>query len=490
PFICASKRSLVQSKNVQENIKDHNTCKRVIINVSGLHFETQLRTLNQFPDTLLGEASRRNQYFDPHRDEFFFDRNRPSFEAILYYYQSGGRLRRPTNVPLDVFATEIQFFDLGQDTMNKFWNDEGFVTKIRPLPENEIQCKIWLTFDEPSSSIFARFIAIISLSAILISIIVFCMETLPEYKHYNIFNDTVHNSTIMIEDETPELGEPFFIIESACVAWFTFELIVRFISCPNKTDFFMGDTMNMIDIMAILPYFITLPNILSEVYLKTGSENPNLLQDHGDDDHQIMTLSVLRVLRLVRVFRIFKLTRYSKGLRLIGRALKASTKELALLIFFLFIGIVLFASAVYFAEAGQEDSHFESIPDAFWWAVVTMTTVGYGDMIPIGVWGKIVGTITAIAGVITCALPVSVICSNFDFFYNRQTDHEGMLSQNFDHVHICPCNSSKADALSCKMAIEGAYINNNGNDITINNNDNNNNNYLSVNISNNKNINQ
>ena len=57
--------------------------------ISGLKFETQLRTLNQFPDTLLGDPSRRIRYFDPLRNEYFFDRNRPSFDAILYYYQSG-----------------------------------------------------------------------------------------------------------------------------------------------------------------------------------------------------------------------------------------------------------------------------------------------------------------------------------------------------------------------------------------------------------------
>lgn len=57
--------------------------------VSGLRFETQLRTLNQFPDTLLGDPARRLRYFDPLRNEYFFDRNRPSFDAILYYYQSG-----------------------------------------------------------------------------------------------------------------------------------------------------------------------------------------------------------------------------------------------------------------------------------------------------------------------------------------------------------------------------------------------------------------
>lgn len=59
--------------------------------VSGLRFETQLRTLNQFPDTLLGDPSRRLRYFDPLRNEYFFDRNRPSFDAILYYYQSGSK---------------------------------------------------------------------------------------------------------------------------------------------------------------------------------------------------------------------------------------------------------------------------------------------------------------------------------------------------------------------------------------------------------------
>uniref|UniRef100_A0A8D8HTJ5 Potassium voltage-gated channel protein Shaker n=1 Tax=Culex pipiens TaxID=7175 RepID=A0A8D8HTJ5_CULPI len=68
---------------------DHDFCERVVINVSGLRFETQLRTLNQFPDTLLGDPDRRLRYFDPLRNEYFFDRNRPSFDAILYYYQSG-----------------------------------------------------------------------------------------------------------------------------------------------------------------------------------------------------------------------------------------------------------------------------------------------------------------------------------------------------------------------------------------------------------------
>ncbi|XP_035238544.1 potassium voltage-gated channel subfamily A member 2 isoform X1 [Anguilla anguilla] len=119
---------------------DHECCERVVINISGLRFETQLKTLSQFPETLLGDPKKRMRYFDPLRNEYFFDRNRPSFDAILYYYQSGGRIRRPVNVPIDIFSEEIRFYELGEEAMEKFREDEGFIKEEeRPLPSNEFQ---------------------------------------------------------------------------------------------------------------------------------------------------------------------------------------------------------------------------------------------------------------------------------------------------------------------------------------------------------------
>ncbi|XP_033621845.1 potassium voltage-gated channel subfamily A member 5, partial [Fukomys damarensis] len=313
---------------------------RVVINVSGLRFETQLRTLALFPDTLLGDPAKRLRHFDPLRNEYFFDRHRPSFDAILYYYQSGGRLRRPLfrQPPVPHRSAPAPGA-----------NGSGLGPTVAPL--------------------------------------------LPR-----------------------TLADPFFIVETTCVVWFTFELLVRFSTCPSKAEF-SRNIMNIIDIVAIFPYFITLGTELAE-------QQPGGGGGGGQNGQQAMSLAILRVIRLVRVFRIFKLSRHSKGLQILGQTLQASMRELGLLIFFLFIGVILFSSAVYFAEADNQGTHFSSIPDAFWWAVVTMTTVGYGDMRPITMGGKIVGSLCAIAGVLTIALPVPVIVSNFNYFYHRETEHE------------------------------------------------------------------
>ena len=98
-----------------------------------------------------------------------------------------------------------------------------------------------------------------------------------------------------------------------------------------------------------------------------------------------------------------------------------SSKELTLLVFFLVLGMVIFASLVYYAERLHTNpkNDFKSIPEGLWWAVVTMTTVGYGDMVPKTYAGIIVGSLCALSGVLVIALPVPVIVSNFSMFYSH-----------------------------------------------------------------------
>ena len=121
------------------------------------------------------------------------------------------------------------------------------------------------------------------------------------------------------------------------------------------------------------------------------------------------------------ILRLFKLTRHSPGLKILIHTFKASSKELTLLVFFLVLGMVIFASLVYYAERLHTNpkNDFKSIPEGLWWAVVTMTTVGYGDMVPKTYAGIIVGSLCALSGVLVIALPVPVIVSNFSMFYSH-----------------------------------------------------------------------
>ena len=225
------------------------------------------------------------------------------------------------------------------------------------------------------------------------------------------------NTTISEDDDLSyQRGriQPWFSLELCCIVWFTVEYSVRLLSSPRKIKF-VTSFLNLVDLLAIVPYFVILA-------INSGGE--------------ATPLSVLRVVRLVRVFRIFKLSRHSMSLQILGNTLKASIRELGMLIFFLCLGILVFSSALYYAETNTStttvngvdsslyghnttNDTFESIPDAFWYSVVTMTTVGYGDKTPTTLVGKLIGSLCAITGVLTLALPVPVIVSNFEFFYKR-----------------------------------------------------------------------
>ena len=363
----------------------------VRINVCGMFFETLERTLMKFPNTLLGDRIKREQYYIRSRDSYFFDRNRHAFEAILFYYQSGGVLIRPRNIPMSLFAEEVSFFELGEEVFFKLQEDEGYIhDRKREEPKRKWQQKLWNLFEYPETSLAARVLSIWSVFIITLSISLFCLETLPALATHS--NRTDYKPNTASENR---FREPWFTFELSCIAWFTFEYIMRLISspCPWK---FLKSILNFIDLLAILPYFITL----------------------SFDAFNTAPLSVLRVVRLVRAFRIFKLSRHSLGLRILGYTLKASLSELGMLCFFLVLGIILFSSAIFYAEQGHNDQ-FQSIPDTFWFSLVTMTTVGYGDKVPKTLIGKLLGSMCAIVGVLMIALPVPVIVSNFEFFYKR-----------------------------------------------------------------------
>lgn len=225
------------------------------------------------------------------------------------------------------------------------------------------------------------------LGLIVISAIVTVVETIPG----------LHK-----KDEEVWYGlECFFVIN------FTIEFVCRIACCPNYGAFFTSG-MNYIDMVSILPFYVDL--------MAGGSETD---------------LSVLRVLRLGRSLRLMKLSRYSRGIRLVTNAMEQSLDALQLFFFLLSIVMVVCSSAIYYTERGEYNeasgywervdpmtdtkgiSPFQSIPQSFWWCIVTLTTVGYGDAYPITYAGQLVGTITMLLGLIMLALPLSIIGTNF-----------------------------------------------------------------------------
>jgi len=100
---------------------------------------------------------------------------------------------------------------------------------------------------------------------------------------------------------------------------------------------------------------------------------------------------------------------------------KASVEGLSMFLVALTVSMLVYSSALYYAEVSVPDSQIESIPDAFWWAIITMTTVGYGDKVPKGPLGRIIGAACAISGILTLAIPVPIIAGHFNRFYSHRT---------------------------------------------------------------------
>ncbi|KAM7353349.1 potassium voltage-gated channel shaker cognate w isoform 2-T4 [Cochliomyia hominivorax] len=412
---------------------------RVVLNVGGIRHETYKATLKKIPATRLSKLTEALANYDPLLNEYFFDRHPGVFAQVLNYYRTG-KLHYPTDVCGPLFEEELEFWGLDsnqvepccwmtytqhrdtQETLavldrldldtekpseeelaRKFGFEEDYYKGTLSWWQ-EIKPRIWSLFDEPYSSNAAKIIGVVSVFFICISILSFCLKTHPDMRVPYIVNKTVltsnGSSAWYLEKTQTNAHIAFFYIECVCNAWFTFEILVRFISSPNKCDF-IKSSVNIIDYIATLSFYIDL------VLQRFASHLENA--------------DILEFFSIIRIMRLFKLTRHSSGLKILIQTFRASAKELTLLVFFLVLGIVIFASLVYYAERIQTNPHndFNSIPLGLWWALVTMTTVGYGDMVPKTYIGMFVGALCALAGVLTIALPVPVIVSNFAMYYSH-----------------------------------------------------------------------
>jgi voltage-gated potassium channel len=207
------------------------------------------------------------------------------------------------------------------------------------------------------------------------------------------------NVTALVLESIPGLaashGRAFYWIELVSAVLFTLEYAVRLWTAPEHARY-----RGLSDGAARRAYAVSpgaLLDFLATVPLYTA------LLGYGD----------LKILLLFRLLRFFKLGRYSPGMASLGAALNAERKALAAC-FVILIGVMLLAAtAMHFAEHDVQPEKFGTIPDAMWWAIITLTTVGYGDVFPVSAAGKVVASLTAVMGLVMLALPVGIIATAF-----------------------------------------------------------------------------
>uniref|UniRef100_A0A8C4QFD4 Potassium voltage-gated channel, subfamily G, member 2 n=1 Tax=Eptatretus burgeri TaxID=7764 RepID=A0A8C4QFD4_EPTBU len=446
----------------------------VVLNVGGFRYVVPVSTLADFPSSRLGRLCSCRSLdallelcddYDVARNEFFFDRHPGAFRAIMSFLRAG-RLRSAREMCALAFRDELRYWGVDEAALEVCCRQRLLRVEEDVLEnQREVEGVLWdagttsnpkITegvqgdgesrrlsqlmeqlrdmVEDPQSGLPGKVFACLSIIFVAITAVSLCLSTMPDLR---------------AEEDKGECSQKcynIFVVETVCVAWFSFEFLLRLIQARSKWQF-VRDPLNAIDVAAILPFYVTL--IVNAVPAET--DNGRSIGGGGSSYLEKVGL-LLRVMRALRILYVMRLARHSLGLQTLGLTIRRCTRELGLLLLFMCVAMALFAPLVFLAEtelsggssdedegqglhkeAEQSNIHdFSSIPTCYWWAIISMTTVGYGDMVPRSIAGQVVALSSILSGILLMAFPVTSIFHTFSRVYIEL--REGQLRRNLQEL--------------------------------------------------------
>ncbi len=235
------------------------------------------------------------------------------------------------------------------------------------------------------------------LIAILFSTLLVMLDSVPSY----------HN----------RFGGLFLNLEWIITIFFTLEYLLRIYVVKNKGAYLFS-FFGIVDLLSILPSYLGL-------FIAGGQ-----------------FLSIIRVLRLMRIFRILNLSEYTQSGLLIMGALRESRKKIIVFLIFILLMVSAFGGVMYVVESGHPESGFESIPISIYWAIVTITTVGYGDISPVTPVGRFLASVVMILGYAVIAVPTGIVTAEMGKFRQSKMDFT-------QHCDACGATDHPKDSKFC-----------------------------------------
>jgi len=414
------------SETCQISIPADKNNKAIILDVGGKKHKIRMDNFNIYPNTRLGKlvkAKKLEEILDLCDDfcpgqppEYFFDRSWHSFNSILDIYRTG-LLHLNNDMCALVLQKDLEYWQIDELILEpccalKYYPEIELCVKEQKgeqeakaketqrlkdedfgnSPVGRVRSLLWNVMEYPETSRTAQMFAWSSLGVVLLSTFTFVLGTFPEFQQ---------------EEETgqpppyPQAVLAMEVVENCAVLFFVIEYIVRFICSPRKWRFFK-QPMNLVDFFAIIPFVLD---------LVIG----------GLQDFEIMGKAgkIVRLVRVMRVMRIFKLVRHFAGLQSLIYTLNQAYKELGLLMLLVGVAVLTFASLVYFAEKDNPAGSW-SFLDSFWWGLMTLTTVGYGELSPSTFPGKLIGGLCALCGIFILTLPIPIVVNSFASYYKNR----------------------------------------------------------------------